>query len=120
MYEGNVFGKLDQKLQQAIRDAGYEKPTPIQEQAMPYLFKGRDLIGCAQTGTGKTAAFMLPILDRLVKVRKARHIGHPRALILSPTRELAAQTAENTRTYSKYAQLPFACVFGGVSQVGQV
>ena len=120
MYEGNVFGKLDQKLQQAIRDAGYEKPTPIQEQAMPYLFKGRDLIGCAQTGTGKTAAFMLPILDRLVKVRKARHIGHPRALILSPTRELAAQTAENTRTYSKYAQLPFACVFGGVSQFGQV
>jgi len=120
MYEGNVFGKLDQKLQQAIRDAGYEKPTPIQEQAMPYLFKGRDLIGCAQTGTGKTAAFMLPILDRLVKVRKARHIGHPRALVLSPTRELAAQTAENTRTYSKYAQIPFACVFGGVSQFGQV
>ena len=87
---------------------------------MPALLQGRDMIGIAQTGTGKTAAFMLPILDRLVKVRKARHIGHPRALILSPTRELAAQTAENTRTYSKYAQIPFACVFGGVSQFGQV
>lgn len=120
MFEGNVFGKFDQKLQRAIADAGYSTPTPIQEQAIPYLLAGRDLIGCAQTGTGKTAAFMLPILDRLVRVRKPRHIGHPRALVLSPTRELAAQTAENIRTYSKYAQLPFACVFGGVSQFGQV
>ena len=120
MFEGNVFGKLDQKLQHAIRDAGYATPTPIQEKAIPYLLDGRDLIGCAQTGTGKTAAFMLPILDRLVKVRRPRHIGHPRALVLSPTRELAAQTAENVRAYSKYAQLPFACVFGGVSQFGQV
>ncbi len=120
MFEGNIFGKLDQKLQHAITDAGYKTPTPIQEQAIPYLLAGRDLIGCAQTGTGKTAAFMLPILNRLVKVRKARHIGHPRALVLSPTRELAAQTAENIKAYSKYAQLPFACVFGGVSQFGQV
>ena len=120
MFEGNVFGRLDQKLQHAVADAGYKTPTPIQEQAMPFLLEGRDLIGCAQTGTGKTAAFMLPILDRLVKVRRPRRIGHPRALILSPTRELAAQTAENTRTYSKHANLPFACVFGGVSQFGQV
>ena len=120
MFEGTVFGKLDQKLQHAIQDAGYKTPTPIQEKAMPHLFGGRDLIGCAQTGTGKTAAFMLPILDRLVKVRRPRHIGHPRALVLSPTRELAAQTAENVRAYSKYANIPFACVFGGVSQFGQV
>ena len=120
MFEGNVFGKLDQKLQHAIADAGYEKPTPIQEQAIPYLLSGRDLIGCAQTGTGKTAAFMLPILNHLIQVRKPRHIGHPRALVLSPTRELAAQTAENVKAYSKHAQLPFACVFGGVSQFGQV
>ena len=120
MFEGNIFGKLDQQLQHAITDAGYKVPTPIQEQAMPYLLDGRDLIGCAQTDTGKTAAFMLPILNHLVKVRKPRHIGHPRALILSPTRELAAQTAENVKKYSKYVNLPFACVFGGVSQFGQV
>ncbi len=120
MFEGNVFGKLDQKLQHAIADAGYQTPTPIQTEAIPYLLAGRDLIGCAQTGTGKTAAFMLPILNHLIKVRKARHIGHPRALILSPTRELAAQTAENVRKYAKHTGLPFACVFGGVSQFGQV
>ena len=120
MFEGTVFGKLDQKLQHAISEAGYKTPTPIQEKAMPHLFEGRDLIGCAQTGTGKTAAFMLPILNHLIKVRRPRHIGHPRALVLSPTRELAAQTAENVRAYSKYANIPFACVFGGVSQFGQV
>ena len=120
MFEGNVFGKLHQQLQHAVQDAGYEKPTPIQEKAMPYLFEGRDLIGIAQTGTGKTAAFMLPILNHLVRVRRPRHIGHLRALVLSPTRELAAQTAENVKKYSKYCQLPFACVFGGVSQFGQV
>ncbi len=120
MFEGSVFGRLDQKLQHAVADAGYKTPTPIQEKAMPHLFDGRDLIGCAQTGTGKTAAFMLPILDHLVKVRRPRRIGHPRALVLSPTRELAAQTAENVKAYSKYASLPFACVFGGVSQFGQV
>ena len=120
MFEGSVFGRFDQKIQQAIHDAGYEKPTPIQEQAIPYLLDARDLIGIAQTGTGKTAAFMLPILNHLVKVRRPRHIGHPRALVLSPTRELAAQTAENVKKYSKHAGLPFACVFGGVSQFGQV
>ena len=120
MFENTIFGKLDQNLQHAIADAGYAKPTPIQEKAMPFLIEGRDLIGCAQTGTGKTAAFMLPILNHLLKVRKARHIGHPRALVLSPTRELAAQTAENIRKYSKYANLPFACVIGGVSQFHQV
>ena len=120
MFEGSVFGRLDQKLQHAVADAGYRTPTPIQEKAMPAVIDGRDLIGCAQTGTGKTAAFMLPILDRLAKVRRPRRIGHPRALVLSPTRELAAQTAENARTYSKYLGIPFACVFGGVSQYGQV
>ncbi|MBO5905985.1 MAG: DEAD/DEAH box helicase [Kiritimatiellae bacterium] len=120
MFEGNIFGKLDQKIQHAIADAGYKTPTPIQDEAIPVLLKGRDLIGCAQTGTGKTAAFMLPILNHLVKVRKPRRTGHPRALVLSPTRELAAQTAENVKKYSKHAQLPFACVFGGVSQFGQV
>ena len=120
MFDNTVFGKLDQKLQHAIADAGYEQPTPIQAEAMPYLFEGRDLIGCAQTGTGKTAAFMLPILNHLLRNRKPRHTGHPRALVLSPTRELAAQTAENIRKFSKYIELPFACVIGGVSQFHQV
>ena len=120
MFEGNVFGRLDQKLQHAVADAGYSAPTPIQEQAIPLLLDGRDLIGIAQTGTGKTAAFMLPILQHLVKVRRPRRIGHPRALVLSPTRELAVQTAENARRYSALAQLPYACLIGGVSQFGQV
>ncbi len=120
MFEGTIFEKLDGRLQRAISDAGYSKPTPIQEKAIGPLLEGRDLIGVAQTGTGKTAAFMLPILDRLAKVRKPRRIGHPRALVLSPTRELAAQTAENVKLYSKYADLPFACIFGGVSQYHQV
>ena len=127
-FEANVFGKLDLRLQHAVADAGYAVPTPIQEKAIPYLLEGRDLIGCAQTGTGKTAAFMLPILHKLLSATAAgsepqakdRAAGHPRALILSPTRELAAQTAENTAKFSKYAGLPFAVVFGGVSQFPQV
>ena len=126
-FEANVFGKLDLRLQHAIADAGYAVPTPIQEKAIPYLLEGRDLIGCAQTGTGKTAAFMLPILNKLLANPAAADgrpapggAGHPRALVLSPTRELAAQTAENTAKFSKYAGLPFAVVFGGVSQFPQV
>ena len=120
MFEGTVFGRLDGRLQKAIADAGYVRPTPIQERAIPYLLEGKDLIGIAQTGTGKTAAFMLPILDHLLRERRPRHIGHPRALVLSPTRELAVQTSENVRRYSKMAELPFACLIGGVSQYGQV
>ena len=128
-YEANVFGKLDARLQYAIADAGYAIPTPIQEKAIPPLLEGRDLIGCAQTGTGKTAAFMLPILNKLLQGHDERQepgderkeeAGHPRALILSPTRELAAQTAENNAAYSKYTGTPFAVVFGGVSQFPQV
>ena len=127
-FEANVFGRFDARLQYAIADAGYAIPTPIQEKAIPFLLEGRDLIGCAQTGTGKTAAFMLPILNRLLNasepgaesVPSQEHAGHPRALVLSPTRELAAQTAENTAKFSKYTGLPFAVVFGGVSQGPQV
>ena len=128
-FEANVFGKLDLRLQHAVADAGYAIPTPIQEKAIPYLLEGRDLIGCAQTGTGKTAAFMLPILNKLLEGmgngeegtgKREQGAGHPRALVLSPTRELAAQTAENTAKFSKYTGLPFAVVFGGVSQFPQV
>ena len=89
--ETAVFGMLDDSLRRAVAEAGYSEPTPIQAQAIPRLLEGRDLIGIAQTGTGKTAAFMLPILHRLVRERRRRSPGHPRALVLSPTRELAAQ-----------------------------
>ena len=120
--QDSVFNRLDKRLRDAIADAGYTVPTPIQEKAIPPILDGRDLIGCAQTGTGKTAAFLLPILDALVRpgnVAKVK-VGHPRALILSPTRELAAQTGENHVKYAKYTKTRFACVFGGVNQFSQV
>src|SRR5574344_1928861 len=120
MYENTVFGRLDQKLQHAISDTGYETPTPIQEKSMPYLLEGRDLLGCAQTGTGNTAAFLLPILHRLALNPKPVERNKPRALILAPTRELAAQIATSTTAYGRYLGLPFAVVFGGVSQYPQV
>ena len=87
----------------AVADAGYTSPTPIQEQAIPVVLMGRDVLGCAQTGTGKTAGFALPMIDILSRGRaKARM---PRSLILEPTRELAAQVAENFETYGKYHKL---------------
>ena len=107
-------------LQHAVAEAEYLTPTPIQEKAIPHLIEGRDLLGCAQTGTGKTAAFLLPILHRLTINPKATERNKPRVLILSPTRELAAQTAASTATYGKYLGIPFAVVFGGVSQYPQV
>ena len=122
-YEASVFGKLDLRLQHAIGAAGYAVPTPIQEKAMPDLMDGRDLIGCAQTGTGKTAAFMLPILNSLLckegDAPAHAEPGHPLALVLSPTRELAAQIAENVGAYARYTPLKYAVIFGGVSQVPQ-
>ncbi|HWZ58117.1 MAG TPA: DEAD/DEAH box helicase [Gemmatimonadaceae bacterium] len=94
----------------AVRDVGYTQPTPIQREAIPLALRGRDLIGLAQTGTGKTAAFTLPIIDRL--------LGGPqrtRALILTPTRELAAQVEESCTTYSRTTALTVAAVYGGVA-----
>jgi ATP-dependent RNA helicase RhlE len=123
-YAANVFGRFDVRLQHALADASYAVPTPIQEQAIPPVLEGHDLVGRAQTGTGKTAAFILPILARLLEKGpqppEKGGAGHPRALVLSPTRELAAQIAENTAAYAKYAGIPFAVVFGGVSQFPQV
>ncbi len=120
-----VFDSLDERLRKAIAEAGYATPTPIQEQAIPHLLEGRDLIGCAQTGTGKTAAFLLPILHRLHNTPAkgpctVKGAGHPRALVLSPTRELAAQTARNLVDYATYTRTHYAIVFGGVSQFLQV
>jgi ATP-dependent RNA helicase RhlE len=100
---------LAQPLLDALRDAGYERPTPIQRDAIPVALKGRDLIGLAQTGTGKTASFTLPIVHRL--------LGGPRrtrVLILTPTRELCLQVEESFRKYSKYAPIDVIPVFGGV------
>ncbi len=104
----------------AVEAEGYRHPTPIQSQAIPHLLTGRDLIGCAQTGTGKTAAFALPILHLLSeKVRKAPARG-ARVLVLTPTRELAAQVGESFRTYGRHLSVSHALVFGGVGQMPQV
>ncbi|HNW87770.1 MAG TPA: DEAD/DEAH box helicase [Candidatus Limiplasma sp.] len=103
----------------ATREAGYEEPTPIQRETIPLVLEGRDVLGCAQTGTGKTAAFALPILQKLY-TEKAEAGRLPRALILTPTRELAIQIQENFMLYGKHLPLKSCVVFGGVSQVGQV
>src|SRR5437762_14360037 len=86
-------------LQRAVTAAGYQTPTPIQAQAIPHLLAGRDVLGCAQTGTGKTAAFALPILDRLSRRERVSGVRGPRALILAPTRELALQISDGFRDY---------------------
>ncbi len=95
----------------AVEDAGYTQPTPIQEQAIPLVLQGRDILGCAQTGTGKTASFTLPMIDILASGRARARM--PRSLILEPTRELAAQVAENFETYGKYSKLNMALLIGG-------
>jgi ATP-dependent RNA helicase RhlE len=104
----------------AVRAEGYTEPTPIQAQAIPYLLAGRDIVGCAQTGTGKTAAFALPILQRLVETTANRKRGVIRALVLSPTRELATQIGESFTAYGKNTGLRNIVIFGGVGQQPQV
>ncbi|MBA63692.1 MAG: DEAD/DEAH box helicase [Planctomycetaceae bacterium] len=107
-------------LEQALREQNYKIPTPIQAQTIPHAIEGKDILGCAQTGTGKTAAFALPILDFLGgDMRKARS-GRPQALVLAPTRELAIQIADSMRVYGKHLKLRIALVFGGVNQKKQV
>ena len=110
---------LSAPLLRAIAEAGYETPSPIQAKAIPPVLEGRDLMGCAQTGTGKTAAFALPMLDRLHAV-KPRKPGAIRALILTPTRELALQIGESFAAYGKYQKLRATVIFGGVGQAPQV
>ncbi len=106
--------ELDASILRAVKKCGYTEPTPIQVKAIPEVLAGRDLIASAQTGTGKTAAFMLPILQRLSTVKKGKK-GAPRVLVLSPTRELADQVTEATRTYGKFMKLKSAVILGGVS-----
>ena len=106
---------LSAPLLKALATENYETPTPIQQQAITPLLEGRDLVGIAQTGTGKTAAFALPILQRLDQDRRETPRRSCRALILSPTRELAGQIAENIRIYGRHMKLTSAVVYGGVS-----
>lgn len=104
---------LDKKVLKAIDDAGYTEPTPIQAGAIPPALEGKDVLGIAQTGTGKTASFTLPMITRLARGRARARM--PRSLVLCPTRELAAQVAENFDTYTKYHKLTKALLIGGVS-----
>jgi ATP-dependent RNA helicase RhlE len=114
--------ELSENLLRAVCEEGYQVPTPIQVQAIPPILAGRDLLGCAQTGTGKTAAFALPTLQRLsIGGQPARHRGRPiRTLILAPTRELAVQIGESFRAYGRFTGLRHTVVYGGVGQVPQV
>ncbi|HAL07873.1 MAG TPA: ATP-dependent helicase, partial [Brevundimonas sp.] len=105
---------LNKALLTALAATGYEKPTPIQAKSIPDVMKGKDLLGIAQTGTGKTAAFALPILHRLAENRVAPKPRTTRALILSPTRELATQIADSFKQYGAHLGFRVAVVFGGV------
>jgi len=118
----SLFSELSLRpeLQQAIADQGYTTPTPIQAQAIPLLLSGRDLLGIAQTGTGKTAAFTLPILQKLADAGVKTRPSQPRALILTPTRELAIQIDDSVKYYGAHLRLKHAVIFGGVGQGRQV
>ncbi len=111
---------LNDELLRALQDLGYEKPTPIQEKSIPLILSGCDLMAGAQTGTGKTAGFTLPLLQRLTLTPKTLSIPKVRALILTPTRELAAQVGESVAAYGKYLPFKSAIIFGGVNIVGQI
>ena len=116
------FG-LDPLILKAVSEQGYSIPTPIQAQAIPHVLVGRDLMGAAQTGTGKTAAFVLPIIQKLLPMASgsASPARHPiRALVLTPTRELAVQVSENVANYSRHTELRSTVVFGGVDMQPQV
>ncbi len=112
---------LSKSIQKAVFELGYIEPTPIQQQAIPLVLAGKDLIGCAQTGTGKTAAFAIPIIHQLHRIvgssKKAKEI---RCLVVTPTRELAVQIGQNFDEYGKYTNLTQLTIFGGVSQIPQV
>src|ERR1044071_4046214 len=108
---------LAQPILRALQEKGYDTPTPIQAKAIPEIIRGNDVLGCAQTGTGKTAAFCIPILERLEMSRSGSGI---RAVILSPTRELAQQIGDNLSFYGKHLSLRSVLVYGGVSQHHQV
>src|SRR5438876_1429103 len=111
---------LSPQILQAVRDSGYTEPTPIQIAAIPLILAGHDVIGIAQTGTGKTAAFVLPILMKLAASKRNSQTRGPRALVVAPTRELVVQIEENVRAYAKHVPLRMATVFGGVNERPQI
>jgi ATP-dependent RNA helicase RhlE len=113
--------KLYNNIQQALEEEGYSNPTPIQEQAIPEILLGQDLVASAQTGTGKTGAFAIPILNLIHRiVGSAKKVKHIRTLVVTPTRELAIQIDESFKTYGKYTNVKSLVIFGGVNQVPQV
>ncbi|MFD2890556.1 DEAD/DEAH box helicase [Flavobacterium chuncheonense] len=112
---------LISNIQEALKEEGYENPTPIQEQAIPEVLAGQDLVACAQTGTGKTAAFAIPIINLIHKIVGSKSkVKRIRTLVVTPTRELAIQIAESFDTYGKYTNIKTLVIFGGVNQVPQV
>ena len=115
-----VFGALMPELQRAVTSEGYVTPTPIQEQCIAHVLAGRDVLGTAQTGTGKTAAFALPLLQRLRANPGRPQRNTPRALILAPTRELAAQIGDSIKAYGRFLRSNHTVIYGGVSQHPQV
>jgi ATP-dependent RNA helicase RhlE len=111
-----AFSLLLPELRRALADEGYTEPTPVQAQCIPRLLQGHDLLGSAQTGTGKTAAFTLPLLQHVATQSRARVRKSPRVLVLAPTRELAAQIGDSVRTYGRHLPIRLAVIFGGVGQ----
>lgn len=117
-----LFKDLDiiKPILRAVEEAGYEQPTEIQENSIPVVLKGKDILWCAQTGTGKTAAFAIPILQNIVRDKEKNDERNIKALIVAPTRELAIQIEENFAMYSKYLDIKDTVIFGGVNQSSQV
>ena len=111
---------INSEILRAIDEQGYTTPTPIQEQSIPKILEGNDILGLAQTGTGKTAAFALPTLQRLSEAKTNKTKKHIRALVLTPTRELGIQIFESFKTYGKYVPLKTTVIFGGVNQTKQI
>ncbi len=107
---------LIEPILKALKDEGYIKPSPIQERAIPPVLQGRDLLGCAQTGTGKTAAFAIPIIQKIHEQKNKGSRRQIQSLILTPTRELAVQIADSFLSYGKYTKLKYYAIYGGVSQ----
>src|SRR5210317_301080 len=105
---------LSAELLRAVEEQGYQEATPVQQQSIPLILEGRDILAGAQTGTGKTAGFTLPLLQRLSKQPQGTQHKHVRALIVTPTRELAAQVAESVTTYGRHLSLRSTVIFGGV------